>query len=311
MRRLRRRAGEEEGQSLVFFVVGMTAFVLMVALVVDVGMWFQAQRKTQSVVDAAALAGVQALPYSQARADADARTYAHLNSPDTTLDSISFPGGDSIEVRASVKLPAFFSGLAGIAGVTARARAAARIGPIAALGNDTLRSSGSAVITPLLVNERAVCLACSSVTLSYDPADSSGSDLGMMCPDGCLPGVQGRKQLAALIADGMPGSVTYGDRASGGTPYVEAARASATDGGQAWAALADRARSEDTLIVPVYDGASDGLYHIGGFAAFVITDANNGKDTVTGHFTTYQAPGALSPGGTAANYGVSVIGLTT
>ena len=311
---------DERGQSLVFMVVLMTGFVLIVALVVDVGMWLQVQRKVQSVADAAALAGVQSLPFDQARAGSDARTYAQLNSPSTTLDSVSFPTASSIQVRASHSVPGFFSTLAGILGVTAKAHASARIGPAATLDNSGLSKAGTAVISPLIVNQSAVaCLpGCLGIdqTLLFDDADHLGSKLGVMCPGGCPSGGRGRNQLRGWFncSPCLPG--TYGP-GTGGTTTVESAPATATDGGQVRGAL--QSRVGDTLIVPVFDDAGPTSYHLLSFAALVVTGVSWRNDnpscrpdckSVTGHFTTYTAPGALSTTETGTDFGVSVIGLT-
>ena len=320
MRRRLGGLGDERGQSLVFMVVAMTGFVLMIALVVDVGMWLQVQRKVQSVADAAALAGVQSLPFDQSRAGSDARTYAQLNSPSTNLDSVSFPTTNSIQVRASRSVPGFFSTLAGIIGVTAMAHAAAEIGPAALLDNSDLGKAGSAVISPLIVNRSAAdCLpGCLGIdqTLLFDDADHLGSELGVMCPGGCPSGGRGRNQLRDWIncSPCLPG--TYGP-GTGGTTDVRAASATSTDGGQVRGAL--QSRIGDTLVLPVFDDADATSYHLEAFAAFVVTGVNWRNDnpscrpdckSVSGHFTTYTAPGALSTNGSGTNFGVSVIGLT-
>ncbi len=57
--RVRALLREERGQSLVFFVLTMTALFGMLALVVNVGTWLQAQRQAQVVADTAALAAAQ------------------------------------------------------------------------------------------------------------------------------------------------------------------------------------------------------------------------------------------------------------
>jgi Flp pilus assembly protein TadG len=52
---------DEQGQVLVFVVLAAGALIATLALVVDVGGWFQAQRRAQSVADAAALAAAPQL----------------------------------------------------------------------------------------------------------------------------------------------------------------------------------------------------------------------------------------------------------
>ena len=59
---LSRRLREESGQSLVFFVLLMSTFFAMAALVVNVGNWLQAKRHLQAVTDSAALSAAQEDP---------------------------------------------------------------------------------------------------------------------------------------------------------------------------------------------------------------------------------------------------------
>ena len=56
------RLRSENGQVTVMAAAIMVFLIAMVAFVLDVGSWFRQQRVTQSNVDAAALAGAQALP---------------------------------------------------------------------------------------------------------------------------------------------------------------------------------------------------------------------------------------------------------
>ena len=58
------RLRSNSGQAAVLTVVFLAALLGAVALVLDVGGWFRAQRATQSAADAAALAAAQALPES-------------------------------------------------------------------------------------------------------------------------------------------------------------------------------------------------------------------------------------------------------
>ena len=50
---------EERGQSIVLFVITFTALMGLLALVVNVGYWFQNQRRLQSVADATAMQAAQ------------------------------------------------------------------------------------------------------------------------------------------------------------------------------------------------------------------------------------------------------------
>ncbi len=54
----------DRGQVIVLFVLGLTTFVFVMALVLDGGRVYAERRKTQTAADAAATAGAAALLYS-------------------------------------------------------------------------------------------------------------------------------------------------------------------------------------------------------------------------------------------------------
>src|SRR5207247_7895068 len=91
MTRLLSRVRSEDGQVVVLVAVFMLGLIGMTALVVDVGSWFRQQRATQSTVDAAALAGAQALP-DTAQATAIAKDYGSKNGAGgASTDATSSP----------------------------------------------------------------------------------------------------------------------------------------------------------------------------------------------------------------------------
>ena len=69
----------ERGQVTVMAAVFMIILVGLAGLVLDVGSWFRQQRVQQSTVDAAALAGAQALPSSPGGGVSYATDYANRN----------------------------------------------------------------------------------------------------------------------------------------------------------------------------------------------------------------------------------------
>jgi len=79
------RLRSADGQTTVFVAIIMVFLVAMVAFVLDIGSWFREQRSAQSTVDAAALAGAQALPFDPTNATAIATAYAKKNGGDTGL----------------------------------------------------------------------------------------------------------------------------------------------------------------------------------------------------------------------------------
>jgi len=122
----------ERAQSLVIVLVFMTVLIGMAAAVLDVGSWYRADRKLQANADAAALAGVQELPQSMARAEATALAYADDNDGGLTSKNIKFRTTliphDTIEVVAERRAPGFFAKLFGLDSVQVRAKAVAKVG---------------------------------------------------------------------------------------------------------------------------------------------------------------------------------------
>ncbi len=99
---------DEKGQVLVFTALCMTALMGFVALAVDVGLLFRAQRNLQTAADAAAIAG--ALDYLYNNSAATATTAA--NSASTSNGFINGTGG----VVVTVSAPAADGPNAGVAG---------------------------------------------------------------------------------------------------------------------------------------------------------------------------------------------------
>jgi putative Flp pilus-assembly TadE/G-like protein len=125
---MNRSLRSEGGQAVVLTLVFMTAMLGMAALVIDVGSWFRAQRDTQRVADAAALAGAQALPESTGQARSFAIEYTNKNpiigTPGTP--TITFPASSTIKVHVSKPVNGFFSKIFGIDSFNVGADAAAR-----------------------------------------------------------------------------------------------------------------------------------------------------------------------------------------
>src|SRR5579862_9605038 len=124
---LRERGREECGQVLVLAAVGMVAICGLAGFAIDVGSWYQAQRKQQSIADAAALAAVRNLPGDQAQATADAQSYASKNggSAPTISYSTKYMSGDTITVTASASAPSYFLQALGIGPATVTGTATA------------------------------------------------------------------------------------------------------------------------------------------------------------------------------------------
>jgi Flp pilus assembly protein TadG len=123
---------DARGQATVLTLVFMTVLLAMAAFVLDVGSWYRSDRALQQTVDAAALAGAQALPQSTGNATDLAIEYADKNGGGLGGSGIAFSGSfmanDTIKVTMTKEAPGFFSKVLGIQSVTVGAHAAARVG---------------------------------------------------------------------------------------------------------------------------------------------------------------------------------------
>jgi uncharacterized membrane protein len=79
-----RQRRDENGQAFVLSILFLAALLAISAAVLDVGAWYRAHRHLQASVDAAALAGAQALPDDPSAAAALANEYLDKNGGATT-----------------------------------------------------------------------------------------------------------------------------------------------------------------------------------------------------------------------------------
>jgi len=123
----------EKGQILPFVVLGLTALVIMVALIIDGAMILSHRRAAQAAADAAALAGAEFLcpdpaTYDINTAEAQARQYVALNNA-IVVEPITFPDANTIHVETSYESVPFFSRIMNQTSLTANAMAEARCSP--------------------------------------------------------------------------------------------------------------------------------------------------------------------------------------
>src|SRR5262249_50118485 len=134
MTRLPPRPPRDDGQVVVLVAVVMVAILGMAAFVIDVGSWFRQQRATQSVVDAAALAGAQALPTDPGNALTIAQDYGAKNGAageltDANIQILSrYGANDTIKVTKTKPAGSFFGKIFGVNVVNVHATATAMVG---------------------------------------------------------------------------------------------------------------------------------------------------------------------------------------
>jgi Flp pilus assembly protein TadG len=282
-------ARSERGQMLAIMAVSIVALCAMGAFVMDVGSWFRAHRATQTVADAAALAGAQKLPHSTSDAQALAQEYGNKNGGGITqiqFSSNMFPN-DTIAVRAERVAPGFLSNVLGIASVNVGADAKARAWNL-----------GSAkYAAPFAVDKAHPMLSGSGCPCFNQPTTLDLETVGpgafrIVNIDGSYGGT-GQTTLSDWILNGYNGYMglgwSYSDPGAKFNP------------GPLEDAL--RARSGDELLFPVYDAVrAQGAgfeYNIVGWVGFRLSGFNGqgNNSELHGSFTSITWEGQPSSSG--------------
>jgi Flp pilus assembly protein TadG len=271
----------EEGQVTVLAAVFMIMLVGMAGFVLDVGSWFRQQRVTQSTVDAAALAGAQALPGSVTDANAAATDFAGRNGGVAGL-SVTFGDkwrtNDMITVKQTTPSSGFFSRLFGVTTVSLSAKASA-VSEV---------PSEARYVAPIVVNITHPDLSgpgcpCFNLptTLDLGKTGAPGAFALINLDPTDLTGTVGASTLADWIVRGYDKLLPLGSYFS--------------DPGAKWnnntIQDAMQARYGTDLLFPVYDTlvdqGSNASYHIIAWASFHLTLAQAGGSdgSLSGYFT--------------------------
>jgi Flp pilus assembly protein TadG len=303
---------DERGQMAALMVIMLVSLIGFAAIVLDFGSWFRDQRHLQSVADASALAGAQALPYDPGTATSLAISYATTKNNGPT-PSISFPTANSISVDVQHDAPGFFAKVYGAAfdKATTHAHATARAG---------VAVDASGVVPIVVTDTQPELNNCSG------PCFGSGYPATLKVNDDTSLG-GGQMGLVDLTGDGSVTAQQITDWVmNGASSYLEPNRYYYSAGSCKFSnqsfhqALDAKIASQAPLLVPVYDPTRTDLstnpprYWIVGWAAFVITDyrlngCGNKSDYIKGYFVHYIAKGKVDPSVTVPDYGVYVIQL--
>jgi Putative Flp pilus-assembly TadE/G-like len=315
MRMFLARVGNDAGQAIVFIAVILTALCGMAALVVDVGSWYQADRRLQTAADAAALAGAQELPLRQSTAKSTADQYAQHNYPGIATPTVTFPDAGTIDVVAKADTPGIFAKVLndafGVVTVHAEAQAAVR-------APELMKN-----VAPIAVKSTVACIVKNPncfgqrLTVAFDESQISSSAIGLI-------DLRCQAASSSVSCGGGPGGSTLADWIDNG--YGSALPSNTwydVKTGQTVGpidhALNDAANAGRALFFPVFDQADgpNSAFHVIGWAAFVIDrgGVNWGSQVkkLTGHFVTFIAT-SLAAGNTLPSpdqdFGVHVITLT-
>jgi len=298
---------KQSGQAYVITVLFLAVLLAMAAAVLDIGSWYRADRSLQATVDAAALAGAQALPGSTGNASALASQYANKNGGGTM--NISFKSkvvpNDTITVSGSRPAPGFFSKMLGVNSVTVHATATARVGGL----------SAAKWVVPIVVDEKHPKLQCNpnpcsgATELNYLHLKNNGS------PDGSgnfgfinlTGGSSGTSDLGNLIENGWD-------------QYMDLGNYDAITGNMFSSSnIGDllNARIGDVLLFPIYrkiaGTGTNAHYEIVGWAAFKLSGMNlqGNNEKLFGEFVgvTWEGIQAEHASDAGVDFGVKNVSL--
>jgi Flp pilus assembly protein TadG len=286
-----------DGQVSVMAAVLMVFLVAMVAFVLDIGSWFREQRSAQSTVDAAALAGAQALPSDPTSAASIANDYAQRNGGVTGLTvtvGSKWTPNDQITVTQAKPATGFFSKVLGISAVTVHAHATAV----------SEQPSEPIGVAPIAVNIMHPELHGTPGCPCFGPTYPTAIPLGKTGAPGSFTmlnldlstqnGTTGSSTLADWIANGFNAYLPIGD-------YFSDPGAKFNDS-KIQSALLGRNNSE--LLFPVYDTlngtGSNADYHVIAWVGFHLTGSlaiSGNSGTIAGWFTRVIWTGIVSSNG--------------
>jgi hypothetical protein len=296
------------GQAYVLTILFLVVLLGMAAAVLDVGSWYRAHRALQATVDAAALAGAQALPEDSGKASVLANEYATKNgggSMTITFSTQVFPS-DTINVEGTRPAPGFFAKVFGVDSVTVRTHATARAGfPVQAK-----------YVVPIVVDEKHEKLQCnpnpcSGLTeLKYQHLKNNGSpdgsgNFGFINLTG--EGGTGTSELEKWITNGFDKYLGLGDYdARTGNPFSSSHIKDVLD-----------ARIGDIMLFPIYrklsGSGTNAKYVIIGWAGFRLTglDVKGNNEKLFGEFVsvTWDGIQASKASDAPPNFGVKNVSL--
>lgn len=292
----------ERGQAAVLTVVFIAGLLGALAMVLDVGSWFRAQRATQSAADAAALAGAQELPESPGSGSAFASEYLSTNGGGDAVITFSskYVANDTISVEVTRQAPGVFAKIFGINSVDVHARASARTG-----GIDAAQYAAPIAVDrahPLL---NCKPLPCFRTQTTLDLLKTGPGAFRLLNLDRSQGGTGGKID-AEWILRGFNGFMPLGWYGSDpGAAFNDSKIKEALD-----------IRIGDELLFPVYDSVKgEGAnfeYRVIGWVGFVVTDfkAKGNGGTVDGYFVRVIWQGILSkPGSGSEDFGVRAVEL--
>jgi Putative Flp pilus-assembly TadE/G-like len=301
----------QTGQATVMTVLFLSVLLAMAGAVLDVGVWFNEDRKLQATTDAAALAAAQELPDSTALATSRALEYGDKNgggvdSDDITYETTVLPS-DTVLVETERDAPGIFTRLLGVESVEVHATAKARTGTL----------STARWVAPIVVNWQHPMLQCTP------PPCAGATQIDLMdlhSPGGGdAAGAFGLINLNRSDANGNVGASTLADwmltgfSGEMGLGNYWQAPSTNFNNGQFQNALRDRLNTE--ILFPIYrtisGPGSNARYDIIGWVGFVPTSfhAGGSTGTVRGEFVRVLWEGLPSSNPSQPSFGAYTVSL--
>ena len=276
----------ERGQVTVLTAIFLVVMLGLCGFVLDVGSWFRQQRVSQATVDAAALAGAQALPTDPGTAKTLAAQYASDNggvAGATFTIGTKYRANDEITVAQTSDVNSIFAQLPPFNIVTTTTHATA-----SAIAEIPTEVTGAAPIVVNITHKMLSGPGCpcfgvpTTIPLGKENSDGTFTPgaFGLVDFDPTTNGGAGSSTLGGWITNGYDKYLPLGDYDSD-----TGAKFGATD---VQTSLEGKYGSD--LLFPVFDslagGGSNAQFHIIGWASFHLTLAqSSGNDgALSGYF---------------------------
>jgi Flp pilus assembly protein TadG len=288
------------GQMLVMLTILIPVLLGVVAMGVDISVFYWTWSRMQSAADASVLAGSTSLPNSPTLASAATIAYAKTNGMIASEIATPVVAADklSISVTLTRVVPYYFGQVLGLTS-----------SPVVVTATASLLGSGSASgALPIGLASQTTYAFGQSITLHQ-------AQLGAGNWDGLALGGTGASNFSTNLASGYPGTISVGDviqsqpgLASGPTKTGIATRVSngiSSDPGGTWS---DHTLTDSRVaIVPVVDWTGCGgscSVHVTSFAALWITGTGTGPTASDIHAVFIGAvPSGSIPNSNAPNFG--------
>ncbi|MHB8841736.1 MAG: pilus assembly protein TadG-related protein [Candidatus Aquicultor sp.] len=132
------RLREERGVVMIVIAAALTALVLSVAVVVDIGLLYQERRQLQTSTDSAALAAAMDLAEGKSVSEATSRAIEYVSSNANVSPSqitVDFPESARVRVAASTQRTIFFASIVNKSTARVKAQSTAALGAANGVAN--------------------------------------------------------------------------------------------------------------------------------------------------------------------------------